>query len=108
MSLVGLRPGSSPVPNPEIVLRCIPECGPVAGTRDDLAGSLGFADQGTVSSYYSRDKPENLSAALDKMRAGQIEGRVVVEISPCSAGNAGGNLVRRQGVAPVRAGCHHA
>ncbi|WP_224824251.1 alcohol dehydrogenase AdhP [Cognatishimia sp. MH4019] len=80
LSLVGLPPGDFPLPIFEIVLKGITVRGSIVGTRNDLAESLAFAAEGSVTSHFSWDKLENINAIFDKMRAGQIDGRIVMEI----------------------------
>ena len=80
MSLVGLPPGSFPLPIFEIVLKRITVRGSIVGTRNDLAEALAFAGSGQVTSHFSWDKLENINAIFDKMRAGRIDGRIVMEI----------------------------
>ncbi|MEM1064348.1 MAG: alcohol dehydrogenase AdhP [Pseudomonadota bacterium] len=80
LSLVGLPPGDFPLPIFEVVLKRITVRGSIVGTRNDLAESLAFAAEGKVSSHFSWDKLENINAIFDKMRAGEIDGRIVMEI----------------------------
>ncbi|MEM0934597.1 MAG: alcohol dehydrogenase AdhP [Pseudomonadota bacterium] len=80
MSLVGLPPGTFPFPIFEIVLQRITVRGSIVGTRNDLAEALQFAGEGKVTSHFSWDKLENINAIFDKMRAGQIDGRVVLQM----------------------------
>ncbi|MEL6642641.1 MAG: alcohol dehydrogenase AdhP [Pseudomonadota bacterium] len=80
MSLVGLPPGNFPLPIFEIVLKRITVRGSIVGTRNDLAESLAFAGEGKVTSHFTWDKLENINAIFDQMRAGTIDGRIVMEI----------------------------
>lgn len=80
MSLVGLPPGSFPLPIFEIVLKRITVRGSIVGTRNDLNEALAFAGRGQVTSHFSWDKLENINAIFDRMRAGKIDGRIVMEI----------------------------
>ncbi|RMA44188.1 alcohol dehydrogenase AdhP [Rhodophyticola porphyridii] len=80
MSLVGLPPGDFPLPIFEIVLKRITVRGSIVGTRNDLRESLVFAAEGKVASHFTWDRLENINAIFDKMRAGQIDGRIVMEI----------------------------
>ena len=80
LSLVGLPPGDFPLPIFEIVLKGITVRGSIVGTRNDLAESLAFAAEGTVTSHFSWEKLENINAIFDQMRAGTIDGRIVMEI----------------------------
>ncbi len=80
MSLVGLPPGSFPLPIFEIVLQRITVRGSIVGTRNDLTEALAFAGEGKVASHYSWDKLENINAIFDRMRAGTIDGRIVLQM----------------------------
>ncbi|MEM8657371.1 MAG: zinc-dependent alcohol dehydrogenase, partial [Pseudomonadota bacterium] len=42
--------------------------------------ALAFAGEGKVASHFSWDKLDNINAIFDRMRAGQIDGRVVLEM----------------------------
>lgn len=80
MSLVGLPPGDFPLPIFEIVLKRITVRGSIVGTRNDLAEALAFAGEGKVASHFSWDRLENINAIFERMKAGAIDGRVVLEI----------------------------
>jgi alcohol dehydrogenase, propanol-preferring len=80
MSLVGLPPGDFPLPIFEIVLKRITVRGSIVGTRNDLREALAFAGEGKVASHFSWDRLENINAIFDRMKAGQIDGRVVLKI----------------------------
>lgn len=80
MSLVGLPPGDFPLPIFEVVLKRITIRGSIVGTRLDLAESLAFAADGSVQTNFTWDKLDNINAVFDRMRAGQIDGRVVLDI----------------------------
>lgn len=80
MSLVGLPPGDFPLNIFDVVLNRKTIRGSIVGTRADLAESLAFAAEGRVASHYSLDRLDNVNAIFDRMRAGRIDGRVVMEI----------------------------
>ncbi|MFC5050268.1 alcohol dehydrogenase AdhP [Rubritalea spongiae] len=80
MSLVGLPPGDFPLPIFDTVLSRKTVRGSIVGTRLDLQESLEFAAEGLVASHYSMDKLDNINAIFDKMRAGKIDGRIVLDI----------------------------
>jgi propanol-preferring alcohol dehydrogenase len=80
MSLVGLPPGDFPLPIFEIVLKRITVRGSIVGTRNDLHESLEFAGTGKVAAHFSWDRLENINAIFERMKAGKIDGRVVLEI----------------------------
>jgi propanol-preferring alcohol dehydrogenase len=64
----------------EIVLKRITVRGTIVGTRNDLTEALAFAGEGKVASHFSWDSLENINAIFDRMKAGQIDGRVVLRI----------------------------
>lgn len=78
MALVGLPPGDFPLPIFDTVLSRKTIRGSIVGTRLDLAESLEFAAEGKVATHYSTDKLDNINAIFDRMRAGAIDGRVVI------------------------------
>ncbi len=80
MSLVGLPPGTFPLPIFEIVLKRITIRGSIVGTRLDLAESLAFAAQGSVKTTFTWDKLENINEVFARMKNGRIDGRVVLDI----------------------------
>ena len=79
LSLVGLPPGDFPLPIFEVVLKRITVRGSIVGTRNDLREALAFAGEGKVTSHFSWDKLDNINAIFDRMKAGQIDGRIVLQ-----------------------------
>jgi propanol-preferring alcohol dehydrogenase len=82
MSLVGLPPGTFDLTIFDLVLSRKTIRGSIVGTRMDLEESLRFAAEGKVKSHNSLDKLENINQIFGKLKAGTIEGRVVLEINP--------------------------
>ncbi|TQV78471.1 alcohol dehydrogenase AdhP [Denitrobaculum tricleocarpae] len=80
MSLVGLPPGGFELPIFDVVLSRKTVRGSIVGTRNDLTEALQFAAEGKVASHYSMDSLDNINAIFERMEAGKIEGRVVMEI----------------------------
>lgn len=80
MSLVGLPPGGFELPIFDVVLSRKTIRGSIVGTRNDLTEALQFAAEGKVASHYSMDSLDNINAIFERMEAGRIEGRVVMEI----------------------------
>ena len=80
MALVGLPPGSFDLPIFDVVLNAKTVRGSIVGTRKDLQESLEFAGEGKVKAHYAMDKLDNINAIFDRMRAGGIDGRIVVDI----------------------------
>lgn len=80
MSLVGLPPGGFELPIFDVVLNAKTVRGSIVGTRKDLQESLMFAGEGKVQAHYSMDRLDNINAIFDRMRAGGIDGRIVVTV----------------------------
>ncbi|MFT0892675.1 alcohol dehydrogenase AdhP [Pseudochelatococcus sp. G4_1912] len=80
VSLNGLPPGSFPLSIFGMVLNGITVRGSIVGTRLDLQESLAFAAEGKVRATTTVDKLENINNIFDRMKAGQIEGRVVIDM----------------------------
>jgi len=81
MSLVGLPPGSFPLDIFGMVLNGITVRGSIVGTRLDLQESLEFAAQGKVAATVAADRLENINGIFDRMRKGEIEGRIVLDMA---------------------------
>ena len=79
ISLVGLPPGDFATPIFDVVLKRITLRGSIVGTRKDLAEAIAFAAQGKVRATLQRRKLEDINDVLDGLRAGTINGRVVLE-----------------------------
>ena len=80
LALVGLPPGTFPTPIFDVVLKRLTIRGSIVGTRLDLTEALAFAGEGAVAAHFSWDKLDNVNAVFDRMRAGEIEGRVVLDL----------------------------
>ncbi|HSK41783.1 MAG TPA: alcohol dehydrogenase AdhP [Arenibaculum sp.] len=80
MALCGLPPGDFPLPIFDTVLNRRTIRGSIVGTRADLAESLAFAGEGKVATIYSTARLEDINTIFDSMRAGGIEGRMVIEM----------------------------
>jgi len=81
ISLNGLPPGSFPLPIFDMVLNGITVRGSIVGTRLDLQEALMFAEEGKVKATISTDRLENINTVFKHMREGEIEGRVVLDLS---------------------------
>lgn len=81
MSLVGLPPGDFAMPIFDVVLNAKTVRGSIVGTRKDLQEALEFAGEGKIHTICSEDKLDNINAVFDRMRHGNIEGRVVMRIA---------------------------
>lgn len=81
MVLVGLPPESLPVPIFDLVLKGISIVGSIVGTRKDLEEALNLAARGLVTCDYETAAMEDINDIFEKMRAGKIPGRIVLNIS---------------------------
>lgn len=80
MSLVGLPPGDFALPIFDVVLNAKTVRGSIVGTRKDLQEALAFAGEGKVHTIFTEDRLDNINAVFDRMKQGDIEGRVVMRI----------------------------
>jgi propanol-preferring alcohol dehydrogenase len=80
VSLVGLPPGEFPTPIFDVVLKRITVRGSIVGTRRDLDEALAFAAEGKVRSEITRAPLSDINAIFDRMKAGKINGRMVLDI----------------------------
>jgi propanol-preferring alcohol dehydrogenase len=80
MSLVGLPPGDFALPIFDVVLNAKTVRGSIVGTRKDLQEALAFAGEGKVHTIYTEDRLDNINAVFERMKQGDIEGRVVMRI----------------------------
>jgi|TARA_R100000501_G_scaffold8550_1_gene17395 propanol-preferring alcohol dehydrogenase len=80
MAMVGLPPGSFPVPIFDTVLRRLTIRGSIVGTRLDLAEALDFAARGEVVPRFSWGSLQEINEIFERMRTGGITGRVVLKI----------------------------
>ena len=80
VALVGLPPGDFPTPIFDVVLKAISITGSIVGTRADLQEALDFAAEGLVKATIHSAKLDNINQIFDQMRAGTIEGRIVMSI----------------------------
>jgi alcohol dehydrogenase, propanol-preferring len=81
MSLVGLPPGDFALPIFDVVLNAKTVRGSIVGTRKDLEEALQFAAEGRVAARYSTDRLEHINDVFGRMKAGAIDGRVVLQIA---------------------------
>ena len=81
IALNGLPPGSFPLPIFDMVLNGITVRGSIVGTRLDLQEALNFARDGLVRATVSTSPLEDINLVLDRMRKGQIDGRVVLDVA---------------------------
>jgi alcohol dehydrogenase, propanol-preferring len=80
VSLVGLPPGEFSLSIFDTVLNGITVRGSIVGTRLDLQEALEFANEGKVKATVEIDKLANINGVFDRMRAGKIDGRIVLDM----------------------------
>lgn len=80
VSLNGLPPGDFPLSIFDTVLNGITVRGSIVGTRLDLQEALGFAAAGKVHATVATERLENINGVFDRMRAGVIDGRIVLDL----------------------------
>jgi len=78
IALVGLPPGDFKMPIFDIVLNRKTIRGSIVGGRQDLAEAIAFAAEGKVRSHFHTMRLEEINSVFDKMKAGKIDGRMVV------------------------------
>ncbi len=81
MALCGLPPGDFPLSIFDVVLNGKTLRGSIVGTRSDLAECLSFAAEGKVKVTYTTAVLEDINQIFDHMKAGKIDGRVVIEMA---------------------------
>lgn len=81
VSLVGLPPGEFPTPIFDVVLRRITVRGSIVGTRKDLEEALMFAGEGKVRASVTPRRLEEINDVFAEMKQGQINGRVVLDLT---------------------------
>lgn len=86
VSLVGLPPGDFPLPIFPVVLEGITVRGSIVGTRQDLVEAIGFAAEGKVKPQISVEPLEAINDVFDRLQAGTIEGRVVLDLTAAASG----------------------
>lgn len=81
VALNGLPPGDFPLSIFDMVLNGVTVRGSIVGSRLDLQESLQFAAEGKVRATVATERLENINHVFDRMRSGQIEGRVVLDFA---------------------------
>ncbi|WP_339107078.1 alcohol dehydrogenase AdhP [Thioclava sp. GXIMD4216] len=81
VSLNGLPPGDFPLNIFGMVLNGVTVRGSIVGSRLDLQESLDFAAAGRVKATISKAPLEQINDVFDRMRKGQIEGRMVLDLA---------------------------
>ena len=81
MALNGLPPGNFDLSIFDTVLNRITIRGSIVGTRKDMKEAIEFAVDGKVKATVTPTKLEDINNVFDKMKKGEIEGRVVLDIA---------------------------
>lgn len=80
VSLVGLPPGAFPTPIFDVVLKRVTVRGSIVGTRKDLAEAIAFAAEGKVRCRIEVQPLEAVNDVLQRLKAGKVDGRVVLRV----------------------------
>jgi propanol-preferring alcohol dehydrogenase len=80
-ALVGLPPGTFETPIFEMVLKRLTIRGSIVGTRTDLREALTFAERGHIESRIEVQPLGAINDIFTRLKAGQIQGRVVLQMS---------------------------
>ncbi|GGB80812.1 zinc-dependent alcohol dehydrogenase [Flavobacterium suaedae] len=81
MALNGLPPGNFDLSIFDTVLNRITIRGSIVGTRKDLHEAIQFASEGKVKANVTAAKLDDINDVFDKMKKGQIEGRMVLQVA---------------------------
>jgi propanol-preferring alcohol dehydrogenase len=81
VSLNGLPPGDFPLSIFDTVLKGITVRGSIVGTRLDLQEALNFASEGRVKATLATETLESINSIFARMRQGDIQGRIVIDLS---------------------------
>jgi alcohol dehydrogenase, propanol-preferring len=79
VSLTGLPPGDFPLSIFDTVLNGITVRGSIVGTRLDLQEALAFAGERKVKATVETAALESINGVFDRMRKGDIRGRIVLD-----------------------------
>ncbi|WP_230655893.1 alcohol dehydrogenase AdhP [Psychrobacter sp. I-STPA10] len=81
IAMNGLPPGDFPLPIFDMILNGITVRGSIVGTRLDLQESLNMAGENKVKATVASEPLENINDIFERMRQGQIEGRIVLDMN---------------------------
>lgn len=79
--VVGLPNDTLPIPIFDTVLNGVSVKGSIVGTRKDLQECLELAAQGKIKTMIETQPLDNINEIFDRLENGEINGRVVLEIS---------------------------
>ncbi|HEY0736105.1 MAG TPA: alcohol dehydrogenase AdhP [Herpetosiphonaceae bacterium] len=88
-ALVGLPPGNFPTPIFDVVLKRLTIRGSIVGTRQDLHEALEFAARRKVQATTEIQPLEAINDVFDRLRAGTVQGRVVLALEKMAAESSG-------------------
>lgn len=77
----GLPPGDFPAPIFDIVLKGLTIRGSIVGTRQDMIEALDFYARGLIHPTIAERPLGDINEVFDEMRAGSIDGRVVLRLA---------------------------
>jgi len=83
--LVGLPPNNFDCDIFNVVMKRITIRGSIVGTRNDLREALDFAARGLVKCEVEVASLNSINTVFDRLRKGQVQGRVVIEMGKESA-----------------------
>lgn len=75
----GLPPGDFPAPIFDVVLKALTIRGSIVGTRQDMEEAIDFYARGLIHPTVATRSLGEINEVLDEMRAGKIDGRVVIK-----------------------------
>jgi propanol-preferring alcohol dehydrogenase len=81
VALIGLPPGTFPMPIIDVVLKGITIRGSIVGTRKDLIEAIQFANEGKVRAEIRKAKLEEINQVLANLKAGKVKGRIVIDFT---------------------------
>ena len=81
LSLNGLPPGTFDLSIFETVVNGQTITGSIVGTRKDMQEAVAFALDGKVKTTVQSAKLEDINSVMDRMKKGEINGRIVLEIA---------------------------
>lgn len=81
-ALVGLPPGEFGLPLFDVVLKRITVRGSLVGSRQDMREALALASSFGIQAHVETQPLERINDVLDRLRHGQVQGRVVLDLRP--------------------------
>jgi propanol-preferring alcohol dehydrogenase len=81
VALCGLPPGGFQIPIFDVVLKRLTIRGSIVGTRKDLAEAVTLAVRGKIHVFIHTAKLEEINRIFTDLKAGRVEGRVVLDFA---------------------------